>query len=676
MDQPSQSGGAGPVGVGGGAVRAGITAVGSGIGQSVVDACRLAKGRIEIIGFDANPFAYGAADCDGFATVPLSADERYVDVLVDKAVEHGLDILVPGLDDDLLVFAAARQRFEAKGVEVLVAPERAVQLTRDKLEWSRALHPLSEIIVAGYTAAEAAALVASGDLDLPLLAKPSGGSGSAGVQVITDAAVLSSVDAGQVVQPLLLPSSSDPDARVVANAVAAGRLVQRAEVSYQLLLGADGEVLGRMATRNRLKDGIPIEIVEIDDQPWWDALQPVLAHLRDLGVTGPVNFQGRMTEQGPRVFEMNLRYTGITGLRSLLGFNEVEVGIAAALGHTPPPIPRGRGRQRVGVRQVAARVRPAPAKADGTPPPSTVLVTGATGWLGRHLVARLDADPQVARVVALVRSPERADECQFSEDVELLTVADWTGTDGERLDEVDAVVHAAADRDPSDPTGKADDLSLLRTLLRSALAYQVPRFVYLSSQSVYGTSRPTPWSEDLAPAPETVYGLSKLAGEELVELANATNNGTAAVSLRLAKLYGAMEGLRWTELVHRFALQAATQEPIRIVGGDQAFDLLHLEDALEAIALAVLPGRRPLRGAYNVGSGTATSILEVADAALAAVGGDHSSGRTLEPATDTPLVFQMDVTRFRAATGWVPTRSLADDMEHLVRLADRSGRSA
>src|SRR5690606_35584161 len=78
--------------------------------------------------------------------------------------------------------------------------------------------------------------------------------------------------------------------------------------------------------------------------------------LEGRGVRGPVNIHGRITPKGLFFFEMNMRFTGITGNRALLGYNEVDYLLRDALGM--PCELNNYSFNKVGVRQVACTTIP------------------------------------------------------------------------------------------------------------------------------------------------------------------------------------------------------------------------------------------------------------------------------------------------------------------------------
>jgi len=96
-----------------------------------------------------------------------------------------------------------------------------------------------------------------------------------------------------------------------------------------------GEHLGTFTSVNRLQGGVPI-YVDPQRIPQVESLVEQMASaLRDRGLIGPCNLQCRLTEDGPKIFEINPRFTGITGVRAAMGFNAVEAVLSRLLHDAP-----------------------------------------------------------------------------------------------------------------------------------------------------------------------------------------------------------------------------------------------------------------------------------------------------------------------------------------------------
>ena len=134
-----------------------------------------------------------------------------------------------------------------------------------------------------------------------------------------------------------------------------------------------------------------------------------------------------------------------------------------------------------------------------------VVVTGAAGALGRRVIARLNADPTVERVVALDRRPDPAAEAP----VDLLTADLKVAFEG-----AEAVVHLATafgpllDDDPEVVSGA--DVEMARRVLDAAASAGVAHLVVLSSATVYGAwpNNPVPLTEDSPVRPDPGLALS------------------------------------------------------------------------------------------------------------------------------------------------------------------------
>lgn len=168
-----------------------------------------------------------------------------------------------------------------------------------------------------------------------------------------------------------------------------------------------------------------------------------------------------------------------------------------------------------------------------------VLVTGAAGFLGTHLIDELCRLGY--RVRALLHDANRPSS--FLSEVETVAV---DLRDPKPIRELtlgcEAIVHLAAKVHAIDELSQEQDYQSVnvdgtRHLINAALASGVPRLIFVSSVKVYGEETHGCADESLAPAPVTFYGRSKWQAEQLV--AEYTDrHGFAGISLRLPMVYG------------------------------------------------------------------------------------------------------------------------------------------
>ncbi|HEY0150731.1 MAG TPA: NAD-dependent epimerase/dehydratase family protein [Longimicrobium sp.] len=177
--------------------------------------------------------------------------------------------------------------------------------------------------------------------------------------------------------------------------------------------------------------------------------------------------------------------------------------------------------------------------AERLPLPGTVLVTGATGFLGAYVVDGL------LKLGVGVRALVRSEHASLPASVQQVRAADLTDRAALRAAcaGVDAVVHLAARthilrdsaRDPLERF-RAVNVEGTRVLLREALDAGATRFVYASSVKAVGEGSAECWTGDVTARPADAYGISKMEAEEVVRDEAA---GIHAPILRLPLLYGA-----------------------------------------------------------------------------------------------------------------------------------------
>jgi nucleoside-diphosphate-sugar epimerase len=264
-----------------------------------------------------------------------------------------------------------------------------------------------------------------------------------------------------------------------------------------------------------------------------------------------------------------------------------------------------------------------------------VLVTGATGRVGSRFVPRLILNGEDVRV--LVRDAERAEPLRAG-GAEIQVGDVGSAADLARaVDGVDAVVNiAAAFRGVADEEAEAVNHLAAVELARTALAAGVTRYVFPSTNLVYGPGRGRPTREDDVLRPEGSYPVSKVAAEEALRRMHR-EDGLDLRIVRLAFVYGEddphlAESMMWA----------------RDWSAHQRFHMVHHADVGQALLLA-------LRAA-----GVAGRAYNVADDAPVTAAELHIlNGEPLAPeAADRPLPDPwggiVDTTRIRAQLGFRP----------------------
>ena len=211
-----------------------------------------------------------------------------------------------------------------------------------------------------------------------------------------------------------------------------------------------------------------------------------------------------------------------------------------------------------------------------------VLVTGATGHVGRHVIPALLEKGHTVRVV--VRNAEEVREAFKDAPLEIM-VLDLAEGEQPAFDSIaegiDAVVHLAAVIDERAPrqTILAVNVDATRKLaLACAKNPSFKRFVFISSSALFHNPKKLPVEEDDAPCPENAYGESKLQAE--IEL---KKTGVPFVILRPPVVYG----LGFEKILSPL-VKAIRKGRLPIIGdGKTRFAVVHVDDLAHAVILAL-----------------------------------------------------------------------------------------
>jgi UDP-glucose 4-epimerase len=288
------------------------------------------------------------------------------------------------------------------------------------------------------------------------------------------------------------------------------------------------------------------------------------------------------------------------------------------------------------------------------------LVTGGAGFIGSHLVdALVDRGDEVSVVDDL--STGRRENLNPSAAFHEADITDRARMEQLLADDrPDAVFHLAAQVDVrravADPAFDASvNVAGTAVLLEAARSAGTRRFVLASTGgALYGESERVPTPEDAPLAPLSPYGASKAAAETYLELYRRLH-GLPTVSLRFANVYGPRQDPRGEGGVIAIYCHAARGDRrVRVFGdGRQTRDFVYVGDVVAALVAA---SGRDVGGAFNIGSGRETSILELAEA----LGVEPS----FEPArTGEVLRSCLDPRAAREALGWEARVSLAEGLE-------------
>jgi UDP-glucose 4-epimerase len=290
-----------------------------------------------------------------------------------------------------------------------------------------------------------------------------------------------------------------------------------------------------------------------------------------------------------------------------------------------------------------------------------VLVTGATGFVGRGVVRQLTMAGHSVVGFARTSTPCPC-ELRTGDILDLATVE-------QAVKGADAVCHLAAltlvRESFEEPVryfrvNVAGTLNLLDAMNAEAQRSGRPlRLVFASTGAVYGAPERQPITEAQEPAPGNPYGASKLAAETAIGYQAALGT-ISAVTLRTFNVAGAVDGHGdpdTSRIIPKTLLVAAGQADRLNVNGDGSAirEYIHVCDLARAYAAALDVAGPAGHRIYNVGSGVGVSIREIIETT------ERITGRPVPvrwgPPVREPGELRADSSRINTELGWHPTRS-------------------
>jgi len=306
---------------------------------------------------------------------------------------------------------------------------------------------------------------------------------------------------------------------------------------------------------------------------------------------------------------------------------------------------------------------------------SRVLVTGGAGFIGSHIVDRLLAQDLEVVVIDSLQAGRLENIAKHKNDKRLRIVCgDIRDAQvvKDSVEGVEAVVHQAAmigvTQSFENPvlTNEVNTSGTLN-LLKASVDSGVKRFVYASSCAVYGNIETVPIKEDCLPKPASPYGVSKLAAEGYVRVFGDTY-GLETVCLRYFNVYGPRQSYSdysgvITQFINRLVRDLS---PVIFGDGDQTRDFVQVYDVAEANMLSLktvgIAGET-----FNIGSGVATTISQVANMLLGITDKTHLKLVYSEPRKGDIKHSFADISKARKRLQFNPKVSLKDGLGPLIK---------
>jgi UDP-glucose 4-epimerase len=299
-----------------------------------------------------------------------------------------------------------------------------------------------------------------------------------------------------------------------------------------------------------------------------------------------------------------------------------------------------------------------------------ILVTGASGYLGQHLITSLAQGNLTLRGFARSAKPNS------------LPAIEWLQGDIRHLHDVEqamqechGVVHLACSPLGLSFEDPVNDFQVnaqgTLNVLQAARTRGVHRVIYISTAQVYGFTDYLPISEETPTRPTSPYAASKLCGEILCTTF-ARCYGLHTTILRLFNVYGSSVDGSHRKTVETLFIQRVIQGLPPVIRGDstQGRDFIHVSDVVRAIQLSLTTNEKGM--IINIGTGVMTTLLELAELVIKLAG---SQLYPILESTDSPcLRLQADVSKARDVLNFRANVSLLEGLVNLMVGEQLSGK--
>jgi nucleoside-diphosphate-sugar epimerase len=300
-----------------------------------------------------------------------------------------------------------------------------------------------------------------------------------------------------------------------------------------------------------------------------------------------------------------------------------------------------------------------------------VLVTGASGFIGSHVIRRLVADG--AEVHGLTSTVSAVYPVRLVDLREQIKMHEGNLIDRSAMDAVvdkarpEYVLHLGAFTHVGKSWQRVDECVQANVqgtvnLLQALARHDCRRFVYTGTSEIYGDIE-VPFREDAKVNPVSPYSVSKYAGERFCRMFHQSY-GWPVVMLRPFNAYGPAQTP--DRIIPEIIVRALRGQELKMTQGFQTREFNYVEDIAEGFVLAATAP--DVEGeVLNVGCGEEVSMRDLAKTVLDLMGNpiEAQFGALPERPTEIHRMFS-DSTKARAALRWTPRHSLAEGLQKTI----------
>jgi carbamoyl-phosphate synthase large subunit len=286
-------------------IRVLVTGAGALLGQGMLRCLNASKNNYYIVTADPENKSTGHALGHKGYRIPMAKDDSFLDSIENILTAENIDIVLVGTDVELPILSTHQHHLEEKhNLKIVISPAHIIKIANNKwltaeyLRENNYPYPLSSLT----TDKEGVKNLINFN-SYPYIAKPVDGARSMGLEIIKDEAALKYLTTYKnnlVVQEMI----GDEEGEFTTGCTV-----------------LNGKCEAVVSLVRELRDGNTWRAYRTGDSPYD---KTIAAIAESLGCEGPVNFQYRIRNGEPVIFEINCRFSGTTPLRLIYGFNEVE----------------------------------------------------------------------------------------------------------------------------------------------------------------------------------------------------------------------------------------------------------------------------------------------------------------------------------------------------------------
>jgi len=292
-----------------------------------------------------------------------------------------------------------------------------------------------------------------------------------------------------------------------------------------------------------------------------------------------------------------------------------------------------------------------------------ILMTGGLGNIGKHLIDRLSVKNDLVTLSSnssIKKLPNNSfripslviQECNVEQSKIKKIIKKY---------KPDIVIHLAAlsglQRCEKNPD-KAFQINVLGTFnVCKSCAESKSHLIFLSSREIYGETKNSKTSEKTSSNPNNVYGLTKSVAENIIQTMAKIYDFNYTI-LRITNVYGSNMGRSG---INNIFWSAIHKKQIKINGGKQLVNLIHIDDLIDAIIL-VINNNKSNNKIYNVGSNDTLQINELVNLVVSTLPNNVKINYSSRIECEN-LVFRPDLTKIQADLNYFPKTDLKNGIK-------------